>query len=269
MFFCFRREILALSNENYSLEKQLVSYQKSIGSASRSMSKDASETGSLRGTSTHQLSQRSASEMQLNDSQQQQPPQALQQQPPSQFAAGQTPSHQVAQQHSLERRSMGSGGSGSMLGLPIATTANQVSPVSPLSTTRSYHASFHQLASTRHHRSEYHHQLPAIPVQAASGHPMFGSPQIKVRQQQQAAHYGSLPANSMHDSALLDDEEFATSMTNMNQLRMARSLHRSRERTPSIGFAGVVQTAVQYGYGQSNANSYQYPAQQPNQTNGW
>ncbi|KAH9424047.1 hypothetical protein DERP_008895 [Dermatophagoides pteronyssinus] len=80
-----RREILALSNENYSLEKQLISYQKTIGHTggnSRSLSKDNSsnESGSIKSNQPQQLYQqqqqqqhkhhiggrRSSSEIQLN-----------------------------------------------------------------------------------------------------------------------------------------------------------------------------------------------------------
>lgn len=187
--------------------------------------------------------------------------------------------------HLSERRSTGSGGSGSMLGLPTQANSNPLSPAhSPLASTRNYHQSFHQLPRPGglHRSSEYHHQLPAIPLQAqvqsAAGHHTLlqsstssghGSPQLKMR----AAHYGSLPiANSTLD---YEDEDFT--MENVLP-RQGRSIHRSRERIgqfaghpaqlpmqPTVGNLGPAATGFGSGpsvnFGPSLTSPY--PGQQP------
>lgn len=139
-----------------------------------------------------------------------------------------------------------------MLGLPTPSTiSGQVSPIpSPSVNTRNYHQNIHQRAT--HHRSEYHHQLPTIPMQA---HGMLhGSQQIKMR-----PHYGSLPANTFQDN-IFEDDDYSNSMTNMSQLRISRSLHRSRERTQN-NYVG--QPSISFAYG---SNVYQQYAQ-PNPVN--
>ena len=204
-----------------------MSYQKSIGNQ-RSMSKDnGSESGSLRG---HHIGQRSSSEVHIESNtatqhHQQQP--HLNQQ--SNQAVNQGIVHgsqQQFQHHSTERRSAGSGGSGSMLGLPTQINSIPLSPLhSPLTNTRNYHQSFHQLPRPGVHRSEYHHHLPAIPIQGPhsliqSSSSIHGSPQLKVR-----AHYGSLPINSQYE-----DEDYVENMTPRASAGRTTVMHRSRER---------------------------------------
>ncbi|KAI2807259.1 hypothetical protein BLOT_009222 [Blomia tropicalis] len=231
-----RREIGALTNENLSLEKQLLSYQRSIGN-NRSQSKDnGSETGSLRG---HHLHQRPVPEVHLNENSSSHVPithghGALIQ------SSSSSSSHNL--HHSVERRSTGSGGSGQMLNLPANVNANpQISPIhSPLVQTRNYaQNNFHQQQQQQQqqsqplqqppqkisrHRSDYHHQLPAIPVQTQGHRPLMhtvsghASPQMKIR-----THYGSLPLNTNYD---YDEEELIENVIP----RLHRTLHRSRER---------------------------------------
>lgn len=277
----------------------MVSYQKTAGPI-RSISKDnSSETGSLKGQHVH-LGQRSSSEVLLNNGQQQQHQQQhqhqhQQQQQQQQSSSMSIPRHQMQhqqqqqmqQQHASVERRLTSEGSGSMLTLPSSVASGgSISPPlnhSPLGPTRSYHQSFQQQSqqqtqhlirsSMRSAPSEYHHQLPQIPMNAVQSNHLgnvssgqsqhyYGmapvSPAVKNR-----FFYGSLPNSSMYDS-VFDDEPLGDygqvepqQQPQMISRSHSRSVYRNRDQSCRPGGSsfipgGSALAANMMGQGQSS-----------------
>lgn len=203
IFHC-RREILALSSENYSLEKQLISYQKTIGhnNVSKALVKEnSSESGSIKGHHRHhhKPSRRSSSDLQFNDEsiasatalvsnlppgQQQQQNVLMQQQQQQQ----QTQNKHRLNAEIINGTNVGAGGGGNeqMLtvmapgtgpsvsanvnnnqtatGMPLVANNNQLI-MNPAQPTPIRHRS----SDLGHYHHHHHHKLPQIPTTVTSG----------------------------------------------------------------------------------------------------
>nr|XP_046914060.1 UPF0746 protein DDB_G0281095-like [Dermatophagoides farinae] len=224
-----RREILALSNENYSLEKQLISYQKTIGhtTTSRSISKDnSSENGSIK---SNQQQQQQQQQQQLHHHQH----------------------HSQQQQQQQHRHHIGGRRSSSEIQLNVENLSKIINPLSMIVKQQNNPQATQQSPIFHHH----HHKLPTIPNQQQQQQSTLqyqhgfkntsmisNSPKFNSLRKASLTHYGSLPNNSTSSSMKFfyseDQEDYGPNVLNTSltpppqspRIVPQRSLHRSRER---------------------------------------